>query len=274
MWTKAAMVFTAAALLLTSRQLFAAGQNTNMLDIYLLGYTDDECNGFMNKVPRQFVVIRADQDDEPVPDDEVHKIGNCHWRLVMTGTYNKKITPFSVRIRGVARTKCRTASGDGGIPWVKLATFDPVLQITLKPEDLTKSLRYVRHVPGGGDDAECNAGGDLMKGRKWSLEDTHLGIEHIRLPKFLTKKDSCGLLVDDFPVVQETVNKTYKFNPLNQKDVAKEVAPKSMNKDDYAIVVAVQANSGKNCHIPTQAENLIDIISSGAELRKLFVKVH
>jgi hypothetical protein len=231
--------------------------NTTHLKIHL-SYPDCSKMG-------KLTVIKHGLESHPEYAEKTN--GNdCWWHLDLP-QFSTRLTTFSVRVPGFARTRCAHAKYKNGDGTLELVPFDRVLQITLKPVPLPPSLLYVRSV--GSDDSPlpCDERGDLAltpAGQQhWVVPDVLLPMEKVRLQNFLPSRkpddEGCGLLVNLLPPVRQAAKKREISNIV----------------DDAAITAAkaAQANRGQNCHIPTQSEALIDVLHDGKH-RKLLVEVH
>jgi hypothetical protein len=158
------------------------------------------------------------------------KMTDCHWKYSMPSFM--ATTPFSLRLAGAARTRCRHATQVTDLAF-SLNFSLPATDEPAKDMHISGSgLRYVRDVPVEQDeDVPCFEVGRLPR----DLSDVQFDVEDVRVQVFAEKKVGCGLLIDDIWALSQS--KKRKLVNLHSKEIAHEVERQGLK--------------GTQCHAPT-----------------------
>jgi hypothetical protein len=158
------------------------------------------------------------------------KMGDCHWKLRMKSFMST--TPFSLRLAGAARTRCKHATQVTDLAF-SLNFSLPATDERAKDMHISGSgFRYVRDVPVEEDgDVPCFEVGRLPR----DLSEVQFDVEDVRVQVFEEKKVGCGLLIDDIWAMTQA--KKRKLVNLTSREITQEVER--------------QGVKGTQCYAPT-----------------------
>jgi hypothetical protein len=221
---------------------------TGILEIDLVGR---DCDA----VAKVFAVMQ-DNEAAPIPADK-DKIKDCRWRLE-TKRFRTNLVHFSLRLVGLARTRCKAPTWDASknIAKIEFNLLGPVERITLMP-DPPMSLPYAREVHGDKEYVACTETGTLPAGpiTLWNISEVDLTNETLRLRDFESKKDVCGLLVNSLTAIKTARKKKGVAIPLGRKTLVD--------------ALSLQRDGKDHCQMPNLSPAAIDITEKHLKERGL-----
>ena len=158
------------------------------------------------------------------------KTSDCHWKYDMPTFMST--TPFSLRLNGAGRTRCRRATQLNEhaftLKFSRAATEEDAKDIRITGN----ALRYVRDVPQKRDgEVACFEVGAVPG----TLFDVQFDVEDVRVQLFKDKKVSCGVQVKGL----FTLLKSKQSEPLN------------VTSKEIAQAIERQSVQGTLCHTPS-----------------------
>lgn len=156
-------------------------------------------------LPAIYAVLQGSDAKQLIAD----KVGKCHWTVsTAPDRFNTEINYFSIRVKGVGRTKCRKPlwyEPDREVAiWVE--SRQPVVQISVIPLKQVR-LTYARELTASSPDVPCTEIGTLPDlASHWTIDDVHLGIETVRM-HFPGASDVCGFVLNAVPWVYQAAKR-------------------------------------------------------------------